>query len=194
MNESNRAATGKLIGYARVSTEEQHLDLQDDALKKVGCERIFTDKASGASADRPGLADALGYLREGDVLVVWKLDRLGRSLKDLIGIVQTLADRGVGFRCTQDHIDTTTNGGKLIFHIFAALAEFERGILRERTKAGLAAARARGRNGGRPKLMTDKKAKLAQELRADTTRSVNEICSTLSISRASFYRYTKGTP
>jgi DNA invertase Pin-like site-specific DNA recombinase len=192
MNESNRAETGKLIGYARVSTEDQHLDLQDDALKKVGCERIFTDKTSGASANRPGLTDALGYLREGDVLVVWKLDRLGRSLKDLIGIVQTLADRGVGFRCTQDQIDTTTNGGKLIFHIFAALAEFERGILQERTKAGLAAARARGRNGGRPKVMTDKKAKLAQELRADTTRPVNEICTTLGISRATYYRYTKG--
>lgn len=194
MNDDHRAETGKLIGYARVSTEDQHLDLQNDALKKVGCERIFTDKASGASANRPGLADALAYLRDGDVLVVWKLDRLGRSLKDLIGIIQALADRGIGFRCTQDHIDTTTNGGKLIFHIFAALAEFERGILRERTQAGLAAARARGRNGGRPKVMTDKKAKLAQELRADTSRPVNEICAALGISRASFYRYTKGAP
>jgi DNA invertase Pin-like site-specific DNA recombinase len=136
------------------------------------------------------LAEALNYLREGDVLVVWKLDRLGRSLRDLIDTVQSLADRGIGFKCTQDNLDTTTNGGKLIFHIFAALAEFERGILRERTQAGLVAARARGRNGGRPKVMDVRKARLAQQLRADTSRSVTEICDVLRISRATFYRYT----
>jgi DNA invertase Pin-like site-specific DNA recombinase len=138
-----------LVGYARVSTTEQHLDLQRDALGQAGCSRVFPDTASGAMAERPGLAQALNYLRAGDVLAVWKLDRMGRSLKDLIEIVSILEHRGIGFKSLQESMDTTTPGGKLIFHVFAALAEFERGVIRERTQAGLTAARARGRNGGR---------------------------------------------
>src|ERR671917_2418146 len=138
------------IGYARVSTEEQTLNLQLDALHAAGCEQIFTDWVSGARAERPGLANALGHLREGDTLVVWRLDRLGRSLPHLIETVTALAARGVGFRSLTESIDTTHSGGKLIFHIFGALAEFERDLIRERTRAGLAAARARGRNGCRP--------------------------------------------
>jgi len=140
-----------LIGYARVSTTEQTLALQSDALTKVGCSRIFTDTASGATTSRPGLTEAMTFAREGDVLVVWRLDRLGRSLKHLIETITTLDQQGIGFRSLTESIDTTTSGGKLIFHIFGALAEFERDIIRERTRAGLEAARARGRMGGRPK-------------------------------------------
>ena len=146
-----------LIGYARVSTLEQNLDLQEDALKAAGCKKIYTDKTGGAKADRPGLERALADVRPGDSLVVWKLDRLGRSLKHLIETVTDLSERGVGFRSLQEAIDTTTSGGKLIFHVFGALAEFERDIIRERTLAGLAAARARGRKGGRPRHLDDKK-------------------------------------
>jgi DNA invertase Pin-like site-specific DNA recombinase len=138
-----------LVGYARVSTTEQHLDLKRDALGQAGCGRVFTDAATGAMAERPGLAQAFNYLRAGDVLAVWKLDRMGRSLKDLIEIATILEHRGIGFKSLQESMDTTTPGGKLIFHVFAALAEFERGVIRERTQAGLTAARARGRNGGR---------------------------------------------
>src|SRR3954467_3250206 len=138
------------IGYARVSTLDQNLDLQEDALKAAGCEKIYTDKAGGTRAERPGLERALADLRAGDRLVVWKLDRLGRSLRHLIETVTALRDRGVGFQSVQEAIDTTTSGGKLIFHVFGALAEFERDIIRERTLAGLAAARARGREGGPP--------------------------------------------
>src|SRR3954469_8965485 len=140
----------KTVGYARVSTFEQIMDLQRDALA-AGCDRIFTDTMSGNRSDRPGLAQALDYLREGDVLVVWRLDRLGRSLKYLIEVITRLNERGIGFRSLTEQIDTTTSGGKLIFHVFGALAEFERDVIRERTQAGLAAARARGRMGGRPK-------------------------------------------
>lgn len=179
-----------LVGYARVSTGDQNLDLQEDALKKAGCGRLFTDTASGAQTDRPGLKEALDFIRPGDTLVVWKLDRLGRSLKHLIETVQALAAREIGFKSLQESIDTTTSGGKLIFHIFAALAEFERDIIRERTQAGLLAARARGRKGGRPRALTDKKAAMALALRQDPTRSVQDICETLGISRATFYRYT----
>src|SRR3954467_10501673 len=139
---------GMLVGYARVSTEDQNLDLQRDALTRAGCERIFTDVASGAKDDRTGLAGALAFLRPGDTLVVWKLDRLGRSLKHLIETVTALQARKIGFRSPQESIDTTTSGGKLIFHVFGALAEFERDLIRERTQAGLQAARARGRKGG----------------------------------------------
>ena len=139
------------IGYARVSTSDQNLDLQQDALEAVKCERIFTDTASGAKAQRPGLAEALQCCRRGDTLVVWKLDRLGRSLPHLVETIRDIVARGVGFKSLQENIDTTTSGGKLIFHIFASLAEFERDIIRERTNAGLSAARARGRKGGRPK-------------------------------------------
>jgi len=180
-----------LVGYARVSTADQNLDLQKDALAQAGCERVFTDTAGGAKAERPGLAAALDFLRPGDTLAVWKLDRLGRSLKHLIETVQQLESRGVGFRSLRESIDTTTSGGKLVFHLFAALAEFERDIIRERTEAGLAAARARGRKGGRPKALNDKRAAMAQTLRQDPNRSIKEICETLRISRATFYRYTQ---
>src|ERR1700712_5516244 len=143
-----------LIGYARVSTHEQNLDLQEDALKAAGCQKVYTDKTRGTKAERPGLEKALADVRPGESLVVWKLDRLGRSLKHLIGTVTDLSNRGVGFRSLQEAIDTTTSGGKLIFHVFGALAEFERDLIRERTQAGLQAARARGRVGGRPKAKT----------------------------------------
>ena len=143
-----------LIGYARVSTLEQNLDLQEDALKAVGCQKVYTDKTSGTKAERAGLENALADARPGDSLVVWKLDRLGRSLMHLIETATDLSNRGVGFRSLQEAIDTTTSGGKLIFHVFGALAEFERDIIRERTLAGLAAARARGRKGGRPATST----------------------------------------
>src|SRR3954471_13880479 len=139
-----------LVGYARVSTADQTLNLQHDALTKAGCTRIFTDTASGAQAERKGLTDALSYVRAGDTIVVWKLDRLGRSLKDLIERITELNDRKIGFKSITENIDTTTFGGKLIFHIFGALAEFERDIIRERTNAGLEAARSRGKKGGGP--------------------------------------------
>jgi len=180
-----------LVGYARVSTGDQNLDLQRDALKKVGCERIFEDVASGARPERDGLEETLGFLREGDVLVVWKLDRLGRSLKHLMEVVQRLEQRGIGFRSLQESLDTTTSGGRLIFHVFGALAEFERDLIRERTQAGLASARARGRMGGRPRAMDAKQAAIAQSLRQDPERTVKEICETLGISPATFYRYTR---
>lgn len=140
-----------LIGYARVSTQDQTLDLQTDALKRAGCEKIFTDMASGAKSERPGLQEAMNHLRAGDMLVVWRLDRLGRSLKHLIATVTNLSDHGIGFKSLQENMDTTTSGGKLVFHIFGALAEFEREVIKERTNAGLRAARARGRFGGRPR-------------------------------------------
>jgi len=142
------------IGYARVSTLDQNLELQTDALEKAGCEKIFTDRASGAKDDRQGLSDAIEFCRQGDSLVVWKLDRLGRSLKHLIETINELHSKKVGFVSVQESIDTTTSGGKLIFHVFGALAEFERELIRERTNAGLTSARARGRLGGRPKVLT----------------------------------------
>lgn len=180
------------IGYARVSTQEQTFDLQKDALTKAGCEQIFDDTMSGAKAERPGLQEALSFMREGDVLVVWKLDRLGRSLKNLIALVTDLEARGVGFRSVTENIDTTTTGGKLVFHIFGALAEFERNLIRERTQAGLAAARARGRKGGRPRakgLNDEKKLTMALALYNDKRNSVKDICRTFGVSRATFYRY-----
>jgi|SRR5579872_6656646 len=180
-----------IIGYARVSTEEQTLALQQDALQAAGCSRIFTDTASGAKAERPGLTQALDHLREGDMLVVWRLDRLGRSLANLIELMTLLDERKIGFRSLTEQIDTTTSGGKLIFHIFGALAEFERNLIRERTLAGLAAARARGRQGGRPRLLESKKVAMAQTLYDDRNNSIREICTTLGISRATLYRYIK---
>jgi DNA invertase Pin-like site-specific DNA recombinase len=179
----------KKIGYARISTHEQNLDLQYDALNKAECFRIFTDTMSGAKADRPGLSEALNYLREGDTLVVWRLDRLGRSLKDLLELVNALQSQGIGFCSLQENIDTTTSGGKLIFHIFASLAEFERSIIRERTLAGLTAARARGRRGGRPMSLDDKQLKLVREMYADLKKSPQDICETFHISRSALYRY-----
>lgn len=177
-----------LVGYARVSTQDQSLDLQKDAFAQVGCEKVFADVLSGAKVERPGLQEAMEYLREGDVLVVWRLDRLGRSLKDLIEQVQTLVGRGIGFRSLQESIDTTTSGGKLIFHVFGALAEFERDVIRERTQAGLKAARARGRKGGRPRLLEGKKLQLARSMYADPAHAPKDICAALGISASTLYR------
>jgi DNA invertase Pin-like site-specific DNA recombinase len=180
-----------LIGYARVSTDEQNLDLQLSALNAAGCEQIYTDKVSGTKATRPGLTEALSHLRAGDTLVVWRLDRLGRSLRHLIDTVTDLQEREIGFKSLTEAIDTTTSGGKLVFHIFGALAEFEREIIRERTKAGLTAARARGKTGGRPKALTEKQVEMLRHLAADKERSIKDICKTLGISRKTFYRYVK---
>ncbi len=180
-----------LIGYARVSTADQNLALQKDALLAAECEHTYTDTASGAKAERPGLAEALKMCRPGDTLVVWKLDRLGRSLPHLVETVRDLAARKVGFQSLQENIDTTTSGGKLIFHIFASLAEFERDLIRERTNAGLSAARARGRTGGRPKGVDERKRKAALALQKDTTRSVKEICEILGVSRNTYYKYIR---
>src|SRR3954467_12598110 len=180
-----------LIGYARVSTQDQTLDLQLDALKKAGCIKIFTDTASGAKAERKGLHEVLDYVRENDVLVVWRLDRLGRSLRDLIDIISQLDQRKIGFKSLIESIDTTTSGGKLIFHIFGALAEFERNLIKERTNAGLEAARSRRKLGGRPKALSPEKIKLARKLYADTSTSVAEICKMLGISRHTLQRYVK---
>lgn len=177
------------VGYARVSTGEQTLNLQLDALHGSGCEKIYRETASGAKADRPILAEVVEYLRAGDTLVVWRLDRLGRSLKHLIETVSELQERGVGFKSLTEQIDTTTPGGKLIFHVFGALAEFERELIRERTNAGLAAARARGIKGGRPRKLQDpKKLQMAKELHAGGTTDIATICRTLGISRSTLYR------
>ena len=184
--------TPTLIGYARVSTTDQTLDLQLDALKKAECSKIFTDTASGAKSERKGLHEALEYVRATDVLVVWRLDRLGRSLRDLIDIIAKLDQRSIGFKSLTENIDTTTSGGKLIFHIFGALAEFERNLIRERTNAGLQAARSRGIKGGRPKALTEKKAEMARQLYADKSNSVEEVCETLGVSRMTLWRYVKG--
>src|SRR3954447_8769281 len=175
------------IGYARVSTQDQTLDLQLDALKKAGCLKIFTDTASGAKSERKGLHEALDYVRENDVLVVWRLDRLRRSPRALIDLVTQLESKRIGFKSLTENIDTTTSGGKPIFHIFGALAEFERNLIRERTKAGLDAARSRGMKGGRPKALDEKKADMARRLYAGTGNSVEEIYRTLGISRMTLY-------
>jgi DNA invertase Pin-like site-specific DNA recombinase len=180
---------GHLLGYARVSTTDQHPHLQVDALTVAGCYRVFTETASGARNDRPTLQQLLDQLRPGDTLVVWKLDRLGRSLRHLVDTVTGLADRGIGFRSLQEAIDTTTPGGKLVFHVFAALAEFERDLIRERTAAGLAAARSRGRHGGRPSVMTTHKARVAQEMYRSGQYTVAAIATTLGVSRPSIYRH-----
>jgi len=179
-----------LIGYARVSTDDQNLDLQRDALKHAGCEQVYEDLVSGTKARRPGLEAALSHLRAGDTLVVWRLDRLGRSLRHLIDTVTDLQDRGIEFKSLTESIDTRTSGGKLVFHIFGALAEFEREIIRERTNAGLASARARGRRGGPKHKLTQKQVAIARRLWESKT-PVAEICQTLGISRATFYRYVK---
>jgi DNA invertase Pin-like site-specific DNA recombinase len=181
--------TAPLIGYARVSTDDQSAHLQIDALKAAGCEKVFKETASGSLAHRPQLDKMLDHLRSGDVVVVWRLDRLGRSLKNLIALVEELADRGVGFRSLTENIDTTTTGGKLIFHIFAALADFERELIRERTNAGLAAARARGRVGGRPPTMTADKIKVARRMYKSKDHTVEAIAKTLGVSRKTIYRH-----
>lgn len=178
-----------LIGYARVSTVEQNPQLQQDALQHAGCERIFVDQASGALDQRPELARALDHLRRGDTLVVWRLDRLGRSLRHLVDTVRALGERGVGLQSLSEALDTTTPGGQLVFHIFAALAEFEAGLIRERTRAGLAAARARGRNGGRPSVMTADKLSVAREMYGSRQHTVAQIAAVLGVSRATVYRH-----
>jgi DNA invertase Pin-like site-specific DNA recombinase len=177
------------IGYARVSTQDQNLELQLDALRADGCEKLFEDKASGTRTARPGLDKALEHAREGDTIVVWRLDRLGRSLKHLIEVVSGLQERGVGFRSLRESIDTTNSGGKLIFHVFGALAEFERDLIQERTQAGLAAARARGRKGGRPKKLTKAKTQLLYRLYDEREHTVAEICKILGISKPTLYKY-----
>ena len=175
-----------LIGYARVSTVEQDTALQTDALRKAGCERVFEDTASGAKSDRPGLAATLAYLRDGDVLAVWRLDRLGRSLPHLIETIGALEARGVGFRSLTESIDTTTPGGRLIFHVFGALGQFERDLIRERTKAGLCAAAARGRKGGRKPVMTADKLQRAREHIANGL-NVREAAARLKVGKTALY-------
>jgi DNA invertase Pin-like site-specific DNA recombinase len=181
-----------LVGYARISTDEQTLALQEDALKRASCEHLYKDIISGAKAERPGLEAALHFTRSGDTLVVWRLDRLGRSLRHLIDIMTTLEARGIGFKSLTEQIDTTTSGGKLIFHIFGALAEFERDLIRERTRAGLAAARARGRKGGHPRaaaLNTPRKVQMAQALYDNEKYTIDDVCKMVGVSRATLYRY-----
>ncbi len=184
---------GKLVGYARVSKESQELALQIDALKQAGCLQkfIYIDKASGAKADRPGLEQCLETLSPGDILLVWRLDRLGRSMPHLVKLVEGLSNKQVGFKSICDGvIDTTSASGELIFNVFSALAHFERKIIQERTKAGLQAARARGKKGGRKPISKDHpKVKAAKQMHANKDISINEICQTLNISRASLYRY-----
>lgn len=177
-----------VVGYARVSTTEQDPALQHDALKEAGAVRIFTDRASGATPARPQLTAALDFLRAGDVLTVWRLDRLGRSLRDLIAQIQVLEKQGIGFRSLTEQIDTTTAGGRLIFHVFGALSEFERELIRERTRAGLDAARARGRTGGRPRVMTAQRVEQARRMHADGGHTLDEIASVLGVGRSSVVR------
>ncbi len=180
------------IGYVRVSKQEQHEALQIDALKEAGCEKWFLDKTTGSKAERKGLDEALAYLRPRDTLVVWKLDRAGRSLTHLIDLLKGLKERGIEFVSLTEKVDTSTPGGKLIFHLMGALAEFERDLIRERTNAGLEAARARGRKGGRPrKLKTNGKVALARQMFAGKSHSIPEMCAALGISRATLYRYVK---
>ncbi|MEQ7421580.1 recombinase family protein [Xanthomonas campestris pv. campestris] len=181
-----------LIGYARVSTAEQDTALQTDALRKAGCERVFEDTAPGAKADRPGLADALAYLRAGDVLTVWRLDRLGRSMPHLIETIAALEARGVGFRSLTESIDTTTPGGRLIFHVFGALGQFERDLIRERTKAGLTAAAARGRKGGRKPVVTADKLQRAREHIANGLNA-REAAKRLKVSKTALYAALQST-
>jgi DNA invertase Pin-like site-specific DNA recombinase len=182
-----------MLGYARVSTFEQDEALQVDALRSAGCARVFVDKASGKLEHRPQLDALLDQLRPGDTVVVWRLDRLGRSLRHLIDTVQELDDGGVAFRSLTENIDTATPGGRLVFHVFGALAEFERDLIRERTIAGLAAARARGRKGGRPTVWTQEKVRAAWRLHAVGDTDVSSIARTLGVSRASVYRVLAST-
>jgi DNA invertase Pin-like site-specific DNA recombinase len=179
------------IGYARVSTLEQNLDLQIDALEKAGCKKIITDEVSGSVADRPGLAQLKDILREGDTVVVWRLDRLGRSLKHLITLVNDFDRSKVALESLQESINTTTSAGQLIFHMFGALAEFERNLIRERTKAGLASARSRGRLGGRPKQLDLNKRQLVVKLYNDKEHTVKSICQMMGISKPTLYQYLK---
>ena len=182
------------IGYARVSTKDQSLDLQIDALKRAGCKEIVEEKISSSKDKRPKLNQMIARLREDDVVIVWKLDRLGRSLRELVLLIDKFQQIGVEFKSLEDQIDTTSPTGKLTFHIFAAMAEFERDLISQRTKAGLQAARARGRKGGRPRGLSKKaqdKARLAESLYRERERSISEICEHLDISKPTLYRYLR---
>jgi DNA invertase Pin-like site-specific DNA recombinase len=181
-----------LVGYACVSTQDQNPALQLDALQAAGCEKVFVEKASGAQRDRPELSAALDSLRAGESLVVWKLDRLARSLKQLIETVELLESRGIGLRSLTEAIDTTTAGGKLIFHVFGALAEFERSIIRERTKAGLDAARARGKKGGRPPSLGAKDLAAAKAMLADPDITMEDVAKRLHVAPSTLYRHLPG--
>lgn len=185
-----------LIGYMRVSTGEQSLDLQRDALERAGCERVYEDVCSGRATERPGLAQALEVARDGDALAVWKLDRIGRSLPHVVGLVGDLQKRGVGLKVLTGDVDTTTATGRLVFGIFATLAEFERDLIHERTMAGLAAARARGRAGGRPRVMTKQKLKAAMAMMADRENAARDVAKQLGVSVSTLYAYvdSKGQP
>ncbi len=194
----NEKSLGRLVGYTRVSTNAQELHLQTDALKKAGCspKNIFHDKVSGSKSERPGLNACLRELKKGDTLLVWRLDRLGRSLRDLIDLVEQLRDRGIAFKSVSDGaIDTSSASGELIFHVFSALAQFERRLIQERTRAGLCAARARGRLGGRkPLSSSNPKVQTAKNLFADRKMTIPDICSTLGISRPTLYRWVSIPP
>ncbi|MCL6547011.1 MAG: recombinase family protein [Bryobacteraceae bacterium] len=183
-----------LIGYARISTQDQTSALQMDALRAAGCERVFTEQASGAQRDRPQLKAALDHARDGagDILVVWRLDRLARSLGQLIETVETLERRGVGFRSLTESIDTTSAGGRLVFHLFGAMAEFERGLTRERTRAGLEAARARGRVGGRPAALNAQDLTAARALLRDPAITVEDVARRLGVAASTLYRHLPG--
>jgi len=184
---------GRKIGYARVSTNDQELNLQIDALLKEGCEKslIFQDQISGVKSIRPGLDKCIETLSPGDTLIVWRLDRLGRSMSHLINLIESLSEKGIGFKSIQDGaIDTTTASGELMFNVFGALAQFERRLIQERTNAGLEAARARGKKGGRPKTgINNPKVQMAKQMHQNNSLSIESICGSLSISRATFYRY-----
>lgn len=191
IQDTAQQPTGLRVGYARVSTGDQSLDLQLDALRQAGVDQaqIYADKASGSTADRPELAGCLRALRRGDTLVVWRLDRLGRSTQDLIRIVGDLETRGVAFESLTERIDTSSSTGKLVFHIFSALAEFERNLIRERTLAGLAAARARGRQGGRKPALTPAQIREIRVLMADKSIPVSQIAERYGVSRSTLYKY-----
>ena len=195
MNLPVHPLAGQHVGYARISSASQNLDGQTDALNAAGCEKIFADTASGKLTERPALTLCLGYLRAGDTLAVWRLDRLGRSLRHLVDTVNALADRGVAFASLHEGIDTTTTStGRLVFHIFAALAEFERELIAERAAAGRAAARARGRLGGRPAKLSPEQARLARARYKAQDVTVAEIARALGVGRGTIYRALQQTP
>lgn len=180
-----------LIGYARVSTKDQKLQLQKDALYEIGCEKIFVDKISGNNSDRPGLIKTLEFIRKGDILVIWRLDRLSRSLKDLINLMNLLESKSIGLKSIKECIDTNSISGKLFFHIFSALAEFERNVISERTRAGLQAARDKGCIIGRPKSLNENKKNILLELYQDKKNSISSICKKMKISKTTLYKYIK---
>lgn len=181
-----------LIGYCRVSTIDQNPDLQRDALTNAGCERLFEDRMTGTKKDRPGLTEALAFARPGDTITVWRLDRLGRSLKDLLQIVGDLEERGVGLRSLTESIDTSSSGGRLIFSIFGAIGEFERNLIRERTLAGLDAARRRGRTGGRPKALSERDILAAKAMLNEDNLTVAEVAGRMGVSVPTLYRHVPG--